>query len=260
MKIQDSDIIILSYKLRMRSILHDNHRALKSPVLVFLHEGLGCIDSWADFPETLASMTGYDALVYDRLGHGKSSPLAYPRTYQYLHEEALIDLPQIMTHFQLDQVILIGHSDGGSIALLFAAAYPDRVKGIITEAAHVFVADVTTKGIKDTVNAYEKTDLKERLTRYHARNTETLFRAWADTWLSPQFKKWNIEYCLPRIKSPILIIQGRDDEYGTAKQVEAIASQVAVPAKAYLVSKCGHIPHLQARKRVLEEMTSFIKS
>ena len=191
------------------------------PVLVFLHEGLGSIGQWRDFPEKLCEKTGCPALVYDRCGHGTSDPLTESRRPDYLHDEALLSLPEVLKQCVIDKPIFIGHSDGGSIAIIYAGTYPQKVTGIITEAAHVFVEDVTVDGIKRAVEVYESTDLRTRLARFHGSNTELMFRGWADIWLSPEFRDWNIENYLPNVTCPLLAVQGRDDEYGTPVQVEA---------------------------------------
>ncbi len=227
-------------------------------VLIFLHEGLGSIAQWRDFPGELCRATGLPAVVYERWGYGGADPLDGPRTVRYLHDEALRSLPELLRQLRIDRGILIGHSDGGSIALIFAAAWPERVRGIVTEAAHVFVEEVTLAGIREAVRIYDSSDLPKRLSRYHGGNTEGAFRGWADIWLSPAFREWNIEDCLAGVHCPVLAIQGLDDEYGTPAQVAAIVRGVSGPAEPLLVSGCGHIPHHQARRRVLDAMTRFV--
>jgi pimeloyl-ACP methyl ester carboxylesterase len=229
------------------------------PVLVFLHEGLGSIGQWRDFPEKICARTGCPALVYDRWGYGGSDPLTQPRKPDYLHDEALLSLPEVLNQCAIEKPILIGHSDGGSIAIIYAGTYPQKVSGIITEAAHVFVEDVTVEGIKRAVEVYESTDLKKRLAKFHENNTELMFRGWADIWLSPEFRDWNIETYLPNITCPLLAIQGKDDEYGTSAQVEAIVGKVTGPARASMIDNCGHIPHIQTMEKVFSEMVSFIR-
>jgi len=229
-------------------------------MLVFLHEGLGSIGQWRDFPEKICGVTGSPALVYDRCGHGGSDPLTQPRKPDYLHDEALLSLPDVLHQCAIENPILIGHSDGGSIAIIYAGTYPQKVTGIITEAAHVFVEDVTVQGIRRAVEVYERTDLKKRLAKFHENNAALMFRGWADIWLSPEFRNWNIEEYLPHIKCPLLAIQGEDDEYGTPAQVEAIVGKVTGPARASLIDDCGHIPHMQAREKVFAEMVSFISA
>ncbi|MGO9139032.1 MAG: alpha/beta fold hydrolase [Syntrophales bacterium] len=228
------------------------------PVLVFLHEGLGSIGQWRDFPEKICVATGCPALVYDRWGHGDSDPLTKSRRPDYLHDEALLSLPEVLRQCAIDKPILIGHSDGGSIAIIYAGTYPQKVAGIITEAAHVFVEDVTVKGIQRAFEIYESTDLRTRLVRFHGSNTDLMFRGWADIWLSPEFRDWNIESYLAYITCPLLAIQGKDDEYGTPAQVDSIVGKVLGPARGSLIDNCGHIPHVQATEDVFAEMVNFI--
>lgn len=215
---------------------------------------------WRDFPETLVEATHLPALVYERWGYGRSDPLPTigARPLRYLHDEALISLPEVLARCAIDDAIIIGHSDGGSIALMFAAAHPGKVRGVITEAAHVFVEEVTLDGIRETVEIYETTILKERLARYHGDNTEAAFYGWADTWLSPEFRNWNIEEFLPEITTPLFVIQGAEDQYATPAQVEAIAGQEKGPVRKWLVPECGHTPHVDAREVVFQEMKTFI--
>ena len=254
-------IHVAHHRIFAQYIQPDSEDTKKSPAtLVFLHEGLGSIGQWRDFPACLSIMTGLPALVYERWGYGSSDALNIPRTVLYLHDEALISLPQVLEQVNINDAILIGHSDGGSIALIFSAIHGNKVRGIITEAAHVFVEDVTIAGIRQAAELYETTDLKYRLHKFHKNNTDSMFRAWADTWLAPWFRNWNIEEYLSRITCPLLIIQGEDDEYGTRAQVESIISQAGGPAEGFIVSDCGHVPHHQARESVLNEMTRFISS
>lgn len=235
-------------------------RGRPGPVLVFLHEGLGSTGQWKDFPVLLCGRTGRPGFVYDRLGHGKSDPMSLPRDPRYLHEEAFLALPETLEDQGIEKPFLIGHSDGGTIALLFAARFPGRVSAVITEAAHVFVEDVTLEGIRKAVDLYGKTDLPKRLSAYHGANTEGVFHGWADTWLDPRFRDWNMVRELPDVRCPLLVIQGEGDEYGTAAQVKAIADKTSGPAQAWLVPDCGHIPHLQAKEAVLLRMASFIEA
>ena len=228
--------------------------------LIFLHEGLGSIAQWGDFPVCLSIITGLPALVYERWGYGNSDSLNIPRTARYLHDEALISLPDVLEQANINDAILIGHSDGGSIALIFAAAHRDRVRGVITEAAHVFVEDATINGIRQAVDLFYTTDLRDRLYKYHKGNTDSLFRAWADTWLAPSFRNWNIEEYLSPITCPVLALQGEKDEYGTHAQIKSIVRKVAGPAEGLMIPNCGHVPHHQARERVLNEMGRFIRS
>ncbi|HNU85581.1 MAG: alpha/beta hydrolase [Pseudomonadota bacterium] len=225
--------------------------------LVFLHEGLGSIGQWRDFPLRLSERTGLPALVYDRWGYGNSEPFTLPRSARYLHDEALSGLPDVLDACNIGSAVLVGHSDGGSIALIYASAHPRGVRAVITEAAHVFVEDVTIEGIREAVELYASTDLGERLARYHGNKTDLVFRGWADTWLSPEFRSWNIEEFLPGVRCPVLVIQGTGDRYGTPAQVRAIERQISGRAETMLV-RCGHVPHAEARDEVLEAMAGFI--
>jgi pimeloyl-ACP methyl ester carboxylesterase len=229
------------------------------PPLVFLHEGLGCIAMWKDFPAALCARVGREGVVYDRWGYGRSEPLDRPRTPRYLHEEAELSLPAVLDALAIPKAALLGHSDGGTIALLFAAACPERTAAMITEAAHVFVEEVTLAGIRAAVAAYAATDLPRRLARYHGDKTDTVFRAWHETWLSPGFRDWNIEPELRHVRAPTLVLQGEDDEYGTPAQVAAIAAGIKGPVETALLPNCAHVPHLQARAAVLERAAGFLE-
>ena len=247
-------------RLHARHVTLTGAGAKRSPVLVFLHEGLGSIAQWRDFPEALVQRTGLPALLYDRQGHGRSDPLSAPRTPHYLHHEALEVLPRVLEQCRVAEAILVGHSDGGSIALLFASACAERTRGAITEAAHVFVEDETLAGIREAGEAWRSTRLAEKLARFHGEKTHALFHAWHDTWLAPEFRDWDLEDCLGSIRCPLLVIQGAEDQYATPAQVEAIAAQVSGPVETLLVPHCAHIPHHEARQPVLEAMARFIQS
>jgi pimeloyl-ACP methyl ester carboxylesterase len=227
------------------------------PYLVFLHEGLGCSAMWRDFPQRLCERTGCPGLCYDRLGYGRSAPFAGQRTIHYLHRAALIELPAVLNRLIPENgYFLIGHSDGGSIALIHSAEQPPLLRGIATEAAHVFVEERTLAGIREAVEAFTAGRL-DGLHRYHGEKTGPVFSAWADTWLSPAFRHWNLEYLLPSISCPVLAIQGVDDQYGTAAQIEAILAGAA-SASQEMVADCGHVPHREQPARVIELMAEFI--
>lgn len=228
------------------------------PTIVFLHDSLGCITLWRDFPQKLGELTNCNVLVYDRQGYGKSCSFTYSkRDNNYMEQEADI-LNDLLNHWKIDQAILFGHSDGGSIALISAAKYPTKIMGIIAEGAHIFVEDITINGIKEAIDCYQTTDLKTKLEKYHGAKTEEMFWAWAGTWTTEEFKNWNIESFLPSIQYPSLIIQGEADEYGTLKQVENTISQVNGQIEKYIVPNVGHTPHKEVPKLVLEKSTKFI--
>ena len=229
------------------------------PTIVFLHDSLGCIELWRDFPERVGALTQCNVLVYDRQGYGKSCGFSYAkRDNDYLELEADI-LHQLLNYWNIEQPILFGHSDGGSIALLTAAKYPDKIQAIITEGAHVFVEDITINGIKQAITLYETADLKTKLEKYHGNNTEAMFWAWANTWTTEEFRTWNIEHFLPAIQCATLIIQGEQDEYGTLKQVESIIEQVSGTTEKLIIPKIGHTPHKENPKVVLEKVKLFIQ-
>ncbi|MFI5180992.1 MAG: alpha/beta fold hydrolase [Thermoanaerobaculia bacterium] len=223
----------------------------EAPTIVFLHEALGSVSTWRDFPDRLAAASGCGALLYSRMGHGASGPLPGPRTERYLHDEALEVLPAVLRHFGLSDAVLFGHSDGASIAIIHGGARPEAVRSLILEAPHVFVEEAAGAGIMAAIEAYETTNLRERLGRHHGEGTNDLFRAWYEIWLRPTFRGWNIEEYLPSITCPVLVIQGEDDQYGTLRQVEAIVSQVTGPARSLVLPACGHAPHVERRDDVL---------
>jgi len=252
---------------KMTEDIHLNNTILKishtktsedSPTLIFLHDSLGCIELWRDFPQLVAQATHCNLLVYDRQGYGKSSPFGHSgRENNYLEVEADI-LNALMEKLSIKTSILFGHSDGGSIALIAAAKYPEKIKGVITEGAHIFVEDITLKGIKDAVEAYHTTNLRQKLTKYHGDKTEAVFWAWAKMWLSEEFESWNIEHFLPHIKCPVLVIQGEEDEYGSLAQVDGIISQVSVETQKFIIPSVGHTPHKEAKELILTKTAAFI--
>lgn len=258
LQIEDTYIKIDNHRYAVRWIGQQDET--RSPVLVFLHEGLGCIKLWRDFPEQVCTKTGLTGIVYDRLGHGNSDPLPQRRMPNYLHGEALKYLPPLLEKIKVDRPIFIGHSDGGTIALLYAAHFPDRTSAVITEAAHVFLEDVTILGIQNAVELYESGKLKKGLTKYHSDKTDAIFYGWAHTWLSPEFKNWNIVDDLINITAPSLIIQGDDDEYGTEKQVDTIVNTAKGESEKLMISGCGHVPHFQAKDLVIRKMVEFIST
>ncbi len=252
------DLPLDDHALRVRTIAAADPGASARPTLVFLHDSLGCITVWRDFPDRLAAALGCDALVYDRRGYGASSPFApEPRRPGYLEDEADV-LARVLEACGVARAVLVGHSDGGSIALVAAARRPDLVRAVVTEGAHVFVEELTLAGIRAAREALRTTDLRERLLRHHGERTDAVTSAWIDVWLSPAFRDWSIERYLPAIRCPVLALQGTDDEYGTAEQVRAIVEGVAGPARAHLIPGVGHTPHRAAADEVLRVTTAFL--
>lgn len=230
------------------------------PTLVFLHDSLGCTQLWRDFPEKLSEETGCNILSYDRWGYGKSFPMdTHHRENHYMELEADF-LNDLLLKLNINDAILFGHSDGGTIALIAAAKYPEKINAFICEAGHIFVEDITVIGIKQALYAYENTNLPERLEKYHGNKVETIVKAWTDIWLSEKFRNWNIEYLLKDITCPLLFIQGEDDEYGTLEQVEKTVSQVKGSAEKFIIPNTGHTPHKESLEIVLKKSSGFINS
>jgi pimeloyl-ACP methyl ester carboxylesterase len=248
------------HRLRVRTIIPAGKSLQGTPVLVFLHEGLGCIEIWREFPEMLAKEVGLPALLYDRYGSGGSDPLQEPRSGNPFRWEAEVALRDILAACGIEKPILIGHSDGGSIALHYAACYPESPVGVVAMAAHVFGEELTLNSIRKAVLAFEAGGLRGRLARYHGKQTDSMFHGWADIWLLPENWKWNMEARLSGITCPMLIVQGENDEYGTLAQVDAIVRGVAGPTETMIIPNCAHSPHIQAREATLQGMAMFIGS
>lgn len=230
-----------------------------APTLVFLHQGLGCVALWRDFPAKLAAATGCGALVYSRFGYGHSAPCPLPRPLRYMHDEGLQVLPQLLEVAGIRECVVIGHSDGGSIGLIYAGGTPaPPLRGLITEAAHVFCEDVSVQAIQRAKEAYQHGDLRRRLEKYHGKNTDCAFWGWNSAWLHPDFRQWNLEEYLPRIRVPLLVMQGEQDQYGTRAQVDAIANQAGGGAEVLMLSDCGHAPHAEQEEATLQAMAGFI--
>lgn len=239
---------------RLFTRFHSALNTAEKPTIVFLHEALGSIAQWRDFPATLAEITGFNVFAYDRLGHGLSDAHSKEKDNTFLHHEAWTVLPFVLEQFQIRNPILWGHSDGGSIALLYASRFPTAA--LVIEAAHVFVETVTLEGIMSAQP--RKEFLIERLSRYHGDKTEKLWNSWVDTWLDESFADWNIEALLPEIKCPALIIQGENDEYGTEEQVIRIAKGIGERAEVLMIPDCTHTPHRDAREIVLKAGVEFL--
>lgn len=226
--------------------------------LVLLHEGLGSVDRWKDLPTVLAERLGRRVMAYSRYGHGGSDPPARPRTTTFMHEEAEF-LSQVLDRCGLGRVVLLGHSDGASIALLSAARMPDRIAGLVLEAPHVFVEDVGLASIELMRVRYVESDLRQRLAKHHV-HVDAAFSGWCDVWLDPAFRTWNLEADLPRVTCPTLVIQGELDRFGTLSQVDAIVRQVSGPAERLVLPDCGHTPHRDQRDIVVDAIVTFVSS
>lgn len=224
------------------------------PVIVFLHEGLGSVAMWKDFPRRLAERTNCGALIYSRYGYGKSDALAAPFGPYFMHAEALETLPDLLEKLGIERPILFGHSDGGSIALIYAAAHPAR--GVIVLAPHVFVEEIATAAIRSIQRAYDCGALRTKLGRYH-NDPDSTFRGWSEIWLHPNFRAWNIEEFLPSIHCPVLAIQGLDDEYGSIEQLDRIARR-SPRVELLKIPDCRHSAHIDQPEAVIEASARFI--
>jgi pimeloyl-ACP methyl ester carboxylesterase len=227
------------------------------PPVVLLHEGLGSVARWRSFPAALATTIGRRVIAYSRAGHGDSDAPRRPRTSRFMHEEATEWLPELLATLAVDDAVLFGHSDGGSIALVFAATYPARVHALVLEAPHVFVEDVAIASIERIKKDFETTNLRERLAKYHG-NVAAAFHGWNDVWLAPEFRSWNLEAYLPQVTCPVLLIQGEDDQYGTLSQIESIARGVGGDVDLVVMPHCGHAPHRQQPGWTLSTIQRFL--
>jgi pimeloyl-ACP methyl ester carboxylesterase len=231
------------------------------PTLVFLHDGLGCLSLWRDFPARVAWSTGCRTFVYSRFGYGNSDPVDLPRPVQFMHDEALNVLPAILEAVNIERPILIGHSDGGSIALIYSGSELGKnVHSIILEAPHVFVEDITVKSIYEAGQEFLHGNLKQRLERYHGKNVDNAFWGWNQVWLNPEFRSWNIEEYLPHIHRPVLAIQGADDNFGTSLQIESISKQCPGNVQTAFLLKCAHTPHREQPELTFELMVNFVRN
>lgn len=232
-----------------------------APLLVFLHEGLGSTSMWKDWPARACAAIGCRGLVFSRYGYGRSTPRPHDEHWPvtFMHTQARDALPALFRELGLqdEKPILFGHSDGGSIALLYASMYPDAIKAIIVAAPHIFVEDVTISNIEKARLAYLETDLPAKLGRYHA-DVESAFWGWNDIWLNPDFRAWNIEEFLPGIHCPVLAIQGEDDEYGTLAQIHGI-ERLVPQTQLRILPNCRHSPHKDQPERVIKAMAAFIQ-
>ncbi|HEX2545216.1 MAG TPA: alpha/beta hydrolase [Ramlibacter sp.] len=234
-------------------------RAQDAPVMVFLHEGLGSVAMWRDFPARLCEALGVRGLVYSRPGYGRSTPRPASEKWgtNFMHRQARDVLPALLRELGIAQPWLFGHSDGGSIALLYAAAFPQDLRGAIVLAPHILVEDVSVRSIAQARQAYLHTDLKQKLARYHD-DVDSAFFGWNDAWLDPAFRSWTIEEEIAAIRCPLLAIQGVDDEYGTMEQIRGIQRRVP-HAQLLELPQCGHSPHRDQPEKVIEAVMNFLR-
>ena len=249
-----TSIFISGHRLEYRMIEGAGDLA----TIVFLHEGLGSVELWRDFPGMVSAGTSHPALVYSRIGHGWSDPLPAARQPGFMHHEALVTLPALLDELDVHQPILIGHSDGASIALIHAGAGDRDVSAMVALAPHVFVEAESIAGADASHRAFRETDMAQKMAKYHHDPGRTFF-GWYDIWRSPEFRNWNIEGVLAGINCPLLVVQGADDEYGSVAQIEAIESGVAGNVERAWLSDCGHSPHLDQPETVVAATVDFIR-
>jgi pimeloyl-ACP methyl ester carboxylesterase len=256
MTLADSGLLdIGAQKLEYRFV---GPRPDTAPTLVLLHEGLGCVGLWGDFPEKLSTATGAGVFVYSRAGYGKSSPVSLPRPLSYMHDEARITLPQLLDAIGFKRGLLIGHSDGASIAAIYAGSHQDhRVGGLVLIAPHFFTEDGGIASIVEAKKAYETGDLRARLSRWHA-DVDNAFKGWNGAWLDPEFRKWDITEFLAYIRVPVLIVQGEDDQYGTVKQIEMAQEECYCPVEVALLPGARHSPQREAPDVTLKAISEFV--
>lgn len=235
--------------------IRERHEA--APTIVMLHEGLGCVGLWGEFPDKLAEATGFGVFVYSRAGYGASSSVTLPRPLGYMHDEALHVLPRVLDAIGLGRGALLGHSDGASIAAIFAGNFTDpRIEAVSLVAPHFFTEDFGLREIARAKDLYETSDLKQRLARWH-KNVDVSFYGWNRAWLDPGFRAFDITDYLPKIRCAVQVVQGDADPYGSWRQVEVLAEKCMVPVDVVCLPKVGHSPHREAPEATLDAISGF---
>jgi pimeloyl-ACP methyl ester carboxylesterase len=231
----------------------------EAPTIVMLHEGLGCVGMWGDFPDKLQAATGLGVFVYSRAGYGQSSPVKLPRPLNFMHIEAQQTLPKILDAIGFQHGLLVGHSDGASIAAIYGGSHQDhRVSGIVLIAPHFIVEDVTSASIAEMRKAYDTTELRARLARYHA-DVDATVHGWSDVWLKGDFRKWDLTEFLAYIRVPVLIVQGEGDQYGTVRQIEIAQEECYCPVEVALLPGAKHVPQREAPEATMRAVTEFVE-
>ncbi|MEQ8661875.1 MAG: alpha/beta hydrolase [Gammaproteobacteria bacterium] len=253
----DPEFLILPDGTRLECAREPARR--RGPTLVLLHEGLGCVALWKDFPARLAAVTGLAVFTFSRAGYGASSPVALPRPLDFHTREALTVLPPLLDAAGIADCVLVGHSDGASIALVYAGRVADpRVRGVVVMAPHVLTEEKTLATIAAAADDYRTGGLRERLARRHGANVDCAFHGWCDAWLDAGFRNWSIEDAVAAITVPVLCIRGNDDPYNTAVHAERIAALASGPVRRLDLDACGHAPHADQPQRVLTAIAAFV--
>lgn len=256
-RFEQEHVVLDGHRLEIQWFRPERERAGAAPI-VLLHEGLGSVAMWRDFPQRLAEAAGSRVLAYSRLGYGSSDPLQVRRNVRYMHGEALVTLPRLLDALGIERPVLLGHSDGASIALICAGGTRRELRGVIVMAPHVMVEPITIGSIEQAREAFRDTDLRQRLARYHD-DVDSAFLGWNEIWLDPAFRAWNIEEYLPGLHCPVLAIQGEDDEYGSMEQLERIA-RYQPAARLLKLARCRHSPHRDQPEAVLKGVCQFLAS
>ncbi len=230
-----------------------------APTIIMLHEGLGCVALWRDFPQQIAAETGLGVFVYSRVGYGESDPVNLPRPLDYMHQEADMVLSIVLDEIGFQSGILLGHSDGASIAAIYAGTREDhRVRGLVLIAPHFFTEDIGIASIAEAREAYESGNLRDKLAKYH-KDVDNAFLGWNGAWLDPKFRQWNISEVIDYWRIPVLVIQGREDQYGTLAQIDEIQSRIYSPLDVAIIDDCKHSPHLEATDKVISVVGEFVE-
>lgn len=257
MQLSDSGFLPLGHMtLEYRMI---GPRPDQGPALVLLHEGLGSVTTWKDFPDQLAATTGCGVFVYSRRGYGRSSPYPAPWPLTYMHDEGQEILPALLDAIGFEQGVLVGHSDGASIAAIYAGAHhDDRLKGLVLMAPHFFTEDSGLTHIRLAAQAFAEGGLRQRLLVHHGGNVDDAFWGWNKAWLDPGFRQWNLEHYIPKIRVPVLLIQGEDDQYGTAAQLDAVSRACPAEVTTRWLADCTHFPHREQPRATLAATAAFV--
>ena len=256
--LRDEFIELGDRTLRVRRLTPQRIDGLDRTTLVFLHEGLGCIEMWRDFPQRLCDATMCAGLVYDRTGYGRSSPWPGDPGVRYMEIEADDVLPRLLAAADIGDCVLVGHSDGGTVALNYAASDPEPLRALVTLAAHAVNEPICVQSIVTAREAFASGDLRQRLVKYHGDNVDRAFYLWSNAWTAPGFEPMDADGRLPGVVVPVQAIQGEDDEYGSELQLGTIAGKVGGYCETRLVPGCGHSPHLQQPAYVLSEIARFV--
>lgn len=231
----------------------------RSATIVMLHEGLGCVARWRDFPKAVAERTGLGVFVYSRRGYGQSDPADLPKPLDFMAREAVDTLPEILDAIGFQRGVLLGHSDGATISAIYAGSVQDhRVRGLILMAPHFFTEPMGLQEIARTRDSFDTTDLADRMKKFH-QDPVGAFRGWADTWLDPGFRAWNVSEVIDYLRVPVMVIQGREDQYGTLAQVEEVQERSYAPVDVMILENCRHAPHQDQPERTLDAIAEFVE-